>query len=96
MALKIKNEYSFVFQEVTKRLSLPADIRLPGDFLARQSLSPDGQLSRRLRRKSLVSVTLKAPIMTAADDIHKYFFHCLSEKKDLMFQVNPLLGRGFT
>ena len=25
-------------------------------------------------------LTLKAPIMTAADDIHKYFFHCFSEK----------------
>ena len=23
---------------------------------------------------------LKVPIMTAADDIHKYFFHCFSEK----------------
>ena len=45
-------------QEVTKRLSLPADIRLPENFLARSSisLSPDGQLSRRSRRKSLVSL----------------------------------------
>lgn len=44
------------FQEVTKRLSLPADIRLPENFLARSSisLSPDGQLTRRSRRKSLV------------------------------------------
>ena len=25
-------------------------------------------------------LTLKAPIMTAADDIHKYCFYCLSEK----------------
>ena len=25
-------------------------------------------------------ITLKAPITTAADDIHKYFFHCFSEK----------------
>ena len=25
-------------------------------------------------------LTLKAPIKTAADDIHKYFFHCFSEK----------------
>ena len=24
--------------------------------------------------------TLKAPITTAADDIHEYFFHCFSEK----------------
>ena len=25
-------------------------------------------------------LTLKVPITTAADDIHKYFFHCVSEK----------------
>ena len=25
-------------------------------------------------------LTLKGPITTAADDIHKYFFHCFSEK----------------
>ena len=37
-----------------------------------------------------------APIMTAADDIHKYFFIVFQKKYDLMFQVNPLLGRGFT
>ena len=27
-----------------------------------------------------VALTLKAPITTEADDIHKYFFHCFSEK----------------
>ena len=40
-------------------------------------------------------LTLKAPITTAAEDIHKYFFIVSQRKKDLMFQVNPLLGRGF-
>ncbi|XP_064607239.1 cyclin-dependent kinase 17-like [Liolophura sinensis] len=42
-------------EEVTKRLSLPADMRLPENFLNRhkECLSPDGQLSRRSRRKSL-------------------------------------------
>ena len=25
-------------------------------------------------------LTLKMPVMIAADDIHKYFFHCFSEK----------------
>ena len=45
-------------------------------------------------------------LTTAADDIHKYFFYCFSEKIRLnvssessagkMIQVNPLLGRGFT
>ena len=28
-------------------------------------------------------LTLKVPIKTAADDIHKYFFHCFSEKISL-------------
>ena len=32
--------------------------------------------------------TLKGPIMTAADDIHKYFFIVFQRKSDLMFQVN--------
>ena len=36
-------------------------------------------------------LTLKAPITTAADDIHKYFFIVYQRKKNLMFQVNPLL-----
>ena len=31
--------------------------------------------------------------MTAADDVHKYFFIFFLRKLDLMFQVNPLLGR---
>ena len=26
------------------------------------------------------NLTIKVPITTAADDIHKYFFHCFSEK----------------
>ena len=38
-------------------------------------------------------LTLKAPITTAADDIHKYFFIVFQRKLDLMFQVNRLLGR---
>ena len=29
--------------------------------------------------------------MTAADDIHTYFFIDYQRKKDLMYQVNPLL-----
>ena len=41
-------------------------------------------------------LTFKAPITTAADNIHKYFFTVYQRKKDLMLQVNPLLGRGFT
>ena len=40
-------------------------------------------------------LTLKAPIKTAADDTHKYFLIVFQRKLDLMFQVNPLLSRGF-
>ena len=42
------------------------------------------------------ALTLKAPVTTAADDIHKYFFIIFQRNQDLMFQVNPLLGREFT
>ena len=34
-----------------------------------------------------MDLTLKAPITTAADDIHKYFFIVFQRKLDLMFQV---------
>ena len=44
----------------------------------------------------IAALTLKAPITTAADDIHNYFFIVFQRKLDLMFQVNPLLGRGLT
>ena len=30
--------------------------------------------------ESKTILTLKAPITTATDNIHKYFFHCFSEK----------------
>ena len=43
-----------------------------------------------------LGLTLKASIMTAADDAHKYFFMVFQRKLDLIFHVNPLLGRGFT
>ncbi|XP_033746417.1 cyclin-dependent kinase 16-like isoform X1 [Pecten maximus] len=54
--VKLRHRQRRYNQEVTKRLSLPADMRLPGHFLARQSLSPEGQLSRRSRRKSLSEI----------------------------------------
>ena len=37
-------------------------------------------------------VTLKAPIMIAADDIHKYFFIAFQRKQDLTFHVNFCLA----
>ena len=50
--------------------------------------------SERIVRNN--KVLFKAPIMTAADDIQEYVFIVFQRKQDLMFQVNPLLGRGFT
>ena len=42
-------------------------------------------------------LTLKAPIMTAADNRREYFFNVFfRENKDLIFHLNPLLGRGLT
>ena len=38
-------------------------------------------------------LTLKAPITTRADDIHKYFFIVFFRENKTMFQLNPLLGR---
>ena len=37
---------------------------------------------------SLIQLTLKAPITTAADDTFS-LFHCFSEKINLIFQANP-------
>ncbi|KAK3102746.1 hypothetical protein FSP39_013612 [Pinctada imbricata] len=54
--VKLRNRPRRTAEEVTKRLSLPADMRLPGHFLTRASLSPEGMLSRRSRRKSLSEI----------------------------------------
>ncbi|BFZ08216.1 hypothetical protein BsWGS_11256 [Bradybaena similaris] len=58
VTVRLRNKQRRLSEEVTKRLSLPADIRLPENFLAHQSLSlsPDGQLTRRSRRKSLSEI----------------------------------------
>ena len=42
-----------------------------------------------------LTLTLKVPITTAADDIHKYSLIVLQRKEDLLFHVNSLLCRGF-
>ncbi|XP_041348070.1 cyclin-dependent kinase 17-like isoform X2 [Gigantopelta aegis] len=57
-SVRMRNKQRRFSEEVTKRLSLPADIRLPENFLARQNLtlSPDGSMSRRSRRKSLSEI----------------------------------------
>ena len=39
-------------------------------------------------------LTLEGPITTAADNIHKYFFHFFSEK--IRFDISSESGRGFT
>jgi len=45
-------------EDINKRLSLPADMRLPESFIVKQSVSPtlDGPLNRRLRRASLSEI----------------------------------------
>ncbi|KAK4291343.1 hypothetical protein Pmani_035820 [Petrolisthes manimaculis] len=43
-------------EDVNKRLSLPADLRVPDAFLQKQSISPDGPLSRASRRQSLSEI----------------------------------------
>ena len=45
-------------QEFNKRLSLPANLKLPESFLAKVSLSPalDGPVSRSIRRQSLSEI----------------------------------------
>ncbi|GFY60088.1 hypothetical protein TNIN_356111 [Trichonephila inaurata madagascariensis] len=45
-------------QDISKRLSLPADVHLPESFLAKQTVSPtlEGPISRTLRRQSLSEI----------------------------------------
>jgi len=45
-------------EEINKRLSLPADLKVPENFLARQTVSPtlEGPLSRAIRRQSLSEI----------------------------------------
>ncbi|KAI1301275.1 Cyclin-dependent kinase 16 [Halotydeus destructor] len=45
-------------EDINKRLSLPVDLKLPQDLLAKMSLSPniDGPLSRSMRRQSLSEI----------------------------------------
>ena len=35
------------------------------------------------------------PVMTVADDIHKYFFSVFQRKLDMIFHVIPLLGGSY-
>ena len=45
-------------EEINKRLSLPADLKLPDNFVEKQAVSPtlDGPLSRATRRQSLSEI----------------------------------------
>jgi cyclin-dependent kinase 17 len=45
-------------EEISKRLSLPADLRLPENFISRQAVSPtlEGQITRTNRRQSLSEI----------------------------------------
>lgn len=57
----VNSVVSSLFQDINKRLSLPADIRLPDDYLEKFNvIGPalfEQPISRRLRRVSLVCVT---------------------------------------
>lgn len=56
-------------QDLNKRLSLPADIRIPDGYLEKLQLSSppfDQPLSRRSRRASLVSAAVAATKDTSA------------------------------
>ena len=45
-------------EEINKRLSLPADLKLPDNFVEKLAVSPtlDGPLSRATRRQSLSEI----------------------------------------
>jgi hypothetical protein len=45
-------------EEINKRLSLPADLKLPENFVEKQAVSPtlEGPLSRATRRQSLSEI----------------------------------------
>ena len=45
-------------EEINKRLSLPADLKLPDNFVEKLAVSPtlDGPLSRNTRRQSLSEI----------------------------------------
>jgi hypothetical protein len=45
-------------EEINKRLSLPADLKLPDNFIQQQAVSPtlEGPLSRATRRQSLSEI----------------------------------------
>ena len=56
-----------------------------------------GALEHNLAQRNLSSFFIgEAPVTTAADDSPAYFFIVFQRKLDLIFHVNPLLGRRFT
>lgn len=58
--------FLFLFQDINKRLSLPADIRLPDDYLEKFNVNGSAlfeqPISRRLRRVSLVQLLASTEI----------------------------------
>jgi len=57
--LRVRNNRRYAdVRDINKRLSLPADMRIPESFMVKQALSPtlDGPLNRRLRRASLSEI----------------------------------------
>ncbi|CAG5130797.1 unnamed protein product [Candidula unifasciata] len=108
VTVRLRNKQRRLSEEVTKRLSLPADIRLPENFLARQtlSLSPDGQLTRRSRRKSLVSVDVVSNSLSYAsvlmfkwglhhDFIHTFYCRSLCKQRGSLVKLCYTIDKGF-
>ena len=68
-------------QDISKRLSLPADLRIPESFLAKQSSSSpifDGPLTRTNRRQSLSEIGFgRMETYTKLDKLGEVSFLCL-------------------
>ena len=67
-------------QDISKRLSLPADLRIPESFLAKQSSSSpifDGPLTRTNRRQSLSEIGFgRMETYTKLDKLGEVSFLC--------------------
>jgi len=91
-------------QDISKRLSLPADLRIPEAFLAKQSSSSpifDGPLTRTNRRQSLSEIGFgRMETYTKLDKLGEVsylhslslfmFFFCFFRWRD------PLIARSFS
>ena len=67
-------------EEINKRLSLPADLKLPENFVEKQAVSPtlEGPLSRATRRQSLSEIGFgRMDTYTKLDKLGEVITHLL-------------------